>query len=171
MLELLLWPSWSRIDLQCRRPGLIPGLGRSPREGKGYPLQYSNVENSMDCIDLGVAKSQTRLIDFTFTFYQDCMCQSPPPISSHHPPFPLIINIFVPYICVSISALQIRLYHFSRFHIHALIYDVCFSLYDLLHFEWHALDSLTSFPLLLWISNIALYICTTSLSISLSVNI
>ena len=29
---------------------LIPGLGRSPREGKGYPLQYSGLENSMDCI-------------------------------------------------------------------------------------------------------------------------
>ena len=28
--------------------GSIPGLGRSPREGKGYPLQYSGLENSMD---------------------------------------------------------------------------------------------------------------------------
>ena len=30
--------------------GSIPGLGRSPGEGKGYPLQYSGLENSMDCI-------------------------------------------------------------------------------------------------------------------------
>ena len=30
--------------------GLIPGLGRSPGEGNGYPLQYSGLENSMDCI-------------------------------------------------------------------------------------------------------------------------
>ena len=30
--------------------GLIPGLGRSPGEGKAYPLQYSGLENSMDCI-------------------------------------------------------------------------------------------------------------------------
>ena len=37
----------------------IPGLGRSPREGKGYPLQYSGLENSTDYIALGVAKSQT----------------------------------------------------------------------------------------------------------------
>ena len=29
--------------------GLIPGLGKSPEEGKGYPLQYSGLENSMDC--------------------------------------------------------------------------------------------------------------------------
>ena len=39
--------------------GSIPGLGRSPGEGKGYPLQYSGLENSMDCIVLGVAKSWT----------------------------------------------------------------------------------------------------------------
>ena len=45
--------------------GLIPGLGRSPGERKGsilavfYPLQYSGLENSMDCIVHGVAKSWT----------------------------------------------------------------------------------------------------------------
>ena len=44
--------------------GSIPGLGRSPGEGRGYPLQYSGLENSMDCIVHGVAKSQTRLSDF-----------------------------------------------------------------------------------------------------------
>ena len=46
--------------------GLIPGLGRSPGEGKGYPLQYSGLENSMDCIVHGFAKSWTRLSDFHF---------------------------------------------------------------------------------------------------------
>ena len=30
--------------------GSIPGLGRSPGEGKGYPVQYSGLEKSMDCI-------------------------------------------------------------------------------------------------------------------------
>ena len=40
-------------------PGLIPGLGRSPGEGKGYPLQNSGLENSMDCIVHGVSKSWT----------------------------------------------------------------------------------------------------------------
>ena len=39
--------------------GSIPGSGRSHGEGKGYPLQYSGLENSMDCIVHGVAKSQT----------------------------------------------------------------------------------------------------------------
>ena len=46
--------------------GSIPGLGRSPGEGKGYPLQYSGLENSMDCIVHGVAKSQTRLSNVHF---------------------------------------------------------------------------------------------------------
>ena len=39
--------------------GSIPELGRSPGEGKGYPLQYSGLENSMDSTVHGVAKSQT----------------------------------------------------------------------------------------------------------------
>ena len=46
--------------------GSIPGLGRSPGEGKGYPLQYSGLENSMDCTVHGVEKSGTQLSDFHF---------------------------------------------------------------------------------------------------------
>ena len=45
---------------------LIPGLGRSPGEGKGCPLQYFSLENSMDCIVHGVTKSRIRLSDFYF---------------------------------------------------------------------------------------------------------
>ena len=45
----------------------IPGLGRSPGEEKGYPLQDSGLENSMDCIVHGTAKSQTLPIHFDFT--------------------------------------------------------------------------------------------------------
>ena len=45
--------------------GSIPGLGRSPGEGKGYPLQYSGLENSMDGIVHGFTKSGTRLRDFS----------------------------------------------------------------------------------------------------------
>ena len=44
--------------------GSILGLGRSLGEGKGYPLQHSGLENSMNCIVRGVAKSWTRLSDF-----------------------------------------------------------------------------------------------------------
>ena len=48
--------------------GLIPGLGRCPGEGKGHPLQYSGLENSMDCVVHGVPRSGTRLSDFHFHF-------------------------------------------------------------------------------------------------------
>ena len=44
--------------------GLIPGLGRSLGEGNGYPLQYSGLENSMDCIES--VKSWTQLSNFHF---------------------------------------------------------------------------------------------------------
>ena len=56
---------------------LIPGLGRSPGEGNGNPLQYSCLENAMErgawyAIGNGVAKSRTRLSDFTpFHFLSD----------------------------------------------------------------------------------------------------
>ena len=47
---------------------MIPGLGRSPGEGKGYSLQYSGLENSTGCIVHGVAKSRTLLSNFHFHF-------------------------------------------------------------------------------------------------------
>ena len=45
----------------CNAGGLgsTPGLGRSPGDGIGYPLQYSGLENFMDCIGHGVTKSRT----------------------------------------------------------------------------------------------------------------
>ena len=46
--------------------GSISGLGRSPGEGNGYPLQYSDLENSMDSIVHGVIKSWIWLRDFHF---------------------------------------------------------------------------------------------------------
>ena len=54
-------------------PGSIPASGRSPGEGDGNPLQYSCLENPMEggawwATVHGVAKSRTRLSDFTFTF-------------------------------------------------------------------------------------------------------
>ena len=44
--------------------GSFPGLGRSPGEEKGYPLQYSGPKNSMDCIVHGVAKSWIKVKDW-----------------------------------------------------------------------------------------------------------
>ena len=52
--------------------GSIPGLGRSPGEGNGYPLQYSGLENSMDCTVHGVTKSRTQLSDFHFQSTYRC---------------------------------------------------------------------------------------------------
>ena len=49
--------------------GSIPGLGRSPGEQNGYPLQYSGLQNSMDSIVHGVAKNWTRLSNFHFHSY------------------------------------------------------------------------------------------------------
>ena len=49
-----------------RDPGSISGLGRSPGEGKGYPLQNPGLENSEDCIVHGVKKSQAWLRNFQF---------------------------------------------------------------------------------------------------------
>ena len=48
-------------------PGSIPGLGRSPGEGNGYPLQYSGLKISTDCLVRGVSKGQTWLSDFQFS--------------------------------------------------------------------------------------------------------
>ena len=70
-------PTWVFLGFVCASAGkefacdagdlgLIPELGRSPGEGKGYPLQYSCLKNSMDWIVLGVAKSQTWPSDFHF---------------------------------------------------------------------------------------------------------
>ena len=53
----------------ARDLGLIHGLGRSLGEGKRYPLQYSGLEISMNCIVHGVAKSWTLLSDFHFHFH------------------------------------------------------------------------------------------------------
>ena len=54
--------------------GSVSGLGRSPGEGKGYPLQYSGLENSVDCTVHGVTKSRTWLSDFYFTLGVDITC-------------------------------------------------------------------------------------------------
>ena len=63
-----------RVCPQCRRPGFDPGLGRSFGEGRGYPLQYSGLENSMDNIVHGVAKNWTWLSNFHFQYFSLFVC-------------------------------------------------------------------------------------------------
>ena len=53
-------------------PSLIPGSGRSAGEGKGYPLQYSGLENYMDCIVMGSQRVRQDWATFTFTFHVPC---------------------------------------------------------------------------------------------------
>ena len=69
-------PWWLRgysVYLQCRRPGFHPWVGEIPGRRKWQPTPYSCLENPMDrgawwATVHGVAKSQTQLSDFTFTF-------------------------------------------------------------------------------------------------------
>ena len=69
--------SWASLVAQLEKNlpanagdlGLIPGLGRSPGEGKGHPLQYSSLGNSMDCIVRGITKSQTGLSNVHFSSF------------------------------------------------------------------------------------------------------
>ena len=82
--------------------GSIPGLGRSPGEGKGYLVHYSGLKNSMNCIVHGVAKSQTRLSNFHFHIY----------IYTHT------------YICIGRSIL-IDLYRYLDIHRYINIYIHC----------------------------------------------
>ena len=99
--------------------GSIPGLGRSPGEGNGNPLQYSCLENPMDggawwATVHGVAKSWTRLSDFTFTFIKRLFSSSSLSairvVSSAH----LRLLIFLPAIlipaCASSSPVFLMMY-------------------------------------------------------------
>ena len=96
-----------------------------------------------------------------------------------HPHFAPLASIclFSTSVSLFLPCKPVHLYHFSRFHISALIYDICFSLSDLLHSVWQSLDpstylQMTQFRSFLWLSNIPSYICTTSsLSIRLSMGI
>ena len=64
---LPLWLICKESALNAGNLSSIPGLGRDPGEGKGYPLQYSGLENPMDCIVHGIAKSHTQLSGFHVT--------------------------------------------------------------------------------------------------------
>ena len=100
----------------------------------------------------------------------------PPPPPHHHFPHLVSIRLFSTSVSQILPCKLVHLYHSSRFHIYALIYDICFSLSDLLHSIWQSPDpstslQMTQFRSFLWLNNIPLYICTTSsLSICLSMD-
>ena len=94
---------------------------------------------------------------------------STPPSPTHCGFPPLVsIRLFSTSVSQLLPCKPAHLYHFSRFHIHALIYDICFSLSDWLHSVWQSLDpstsqQMTQFRSFLWLSNIPVYICTNLL--------
>ena len=96
-------------------PSSIPGLGRPPGEGKGYPLQYSGLENSMDCIVHGAEKSRTWLSDFDFESIDPFFCHLQTVVN-----FICQLFIFVP------EFLFLKTVHFFIF---SHIYGNCFKLF------------------------------------------
>ena len=90
----------------------------------------------------------------------------PPPSPRCFPPL-VSICLFSTSVSQFLPCKLVHLYHFSRFHIYALIYGICFSLSGLLHSIWQSLDpstsqQMTQFRSFIWLSYIPLYICTTS---------
>ena len=88
--------------------GLTPRLGRSPGEGKGYPLQYSGLENSMDCRVHGVTKSWKWLNNFHLYSFT----HAPFFLSLHHQLFPLLDLFHQP--TINIFLLKSYFFHFKR---------------------------------------------------------
>ena len=104
--------------------GSIPGLGRSPGEGIGNPLQYSCLENPMDrgawwATVHGVAKSRTRLSNFTHITHTTSPTESK--------------RLFYTSVSLLLSCIQGCHYHLSKFHIYALVYCIGVFLSGLLH--------------------------------------
>ena len=90
----------------------------------------------------------------------------PPPPPCHIPRL-VTIHLFSTSVSLFLPCKPVHLYHFSRFHMYALIYDICFSLSDLLHSVLQSIDlsmslQMTQFHSFLWLSNIPFYICSTS---------
>ena len=82
--------------------GSIPGLGRSSGEGKGYPLQYSVLENSVQNTVHGFAKSQTRLSDFHFRFHSTYkLNKQGDNIQPYHTPLPILSQLFHLFLTVA----------------------------------------------------------------------
>ena len=76
--DFSLWLSGKESACNAGDVGSIPGLGRSPGEGNGNPLQYFCLRNSMDrgaSVVHGIEKSQTQLSDFHFSFFKICFCR------------------------------------------------------------------------------------------------
>ena len=93
----------------------------------------------------GVTRSRTRLSDFHFISVYMLIWQPHPPCSCHSTSPPLMsTHLFSMSVSLFPLCKQVHLYRFSRFHICGLIYDICFSLSNLIHSVWQSLGSFTS---------------------------
>ena len=149
--------------------GSIPGL--SPGEGKGYLLQYSGPENSMNCIVHGVAKSRTQLSDFCF--HLNPIVASPnDQIFLERPHFPINVNtsiteripysytLFNPFSKVQLKSLrnmknhrylksQIKYeysFYLEIFHIYLCMCGHLFMCHIIQEFQYQSASLYTSFP-------------------------
>ena len=122
---------WWGIYLQCRWPGFDPCIGKIPWRRKWQPIPVCLPGHHMDRgVWWASPWGRKRVGHDLATEQQQSMayiCQSPAPNSSR-PLSPLGVHMSVLFIRVSISALQIGpSIPFPRFHIYALIWNVCFS--------------------------------------------
>ena len=146
-------------------------LSRSSQNTNLGSLCYTAGSCSLFSLHIVVYKSEL--------YWIECICVDPNLLS--HPTFPLLprVHISILYIYISIPPLQIgSLVPFSHiFHMHALIYSICFSLSDLLHSVWQTVGYSTSLQMIqfyfsFWLINMPLYIFITfSLSLHLSMDI
>ena len=129
--------------------------------------------------DLPVLCSCFPLAIFLYLVVYICQCYSLSSSQLTIPPPRVLKSILYVYILIPALPLGSSVplfFFFFRFHIYALAYGICFSLSDLLHSVGQTLGPSTSlqitpFRFFLWLSNIPLYICTTSsLSIHLSMD-
>ena len=94
--------------------GSSPGLGRFPGEGKGYPLQYPGLENAMDRIVHWVTKSRTRLSDFHFLHCApDVLALSSPNVYKAN--F-LIFGPNAPFSCLALFNLICFVFFYGAYH-------------------------------------------------------
>ena len=122
-------------------------------------------------VSCGIQKASGKLLYNTGSSTWCCVCVHV--TFSVWPPSPspaVFTSLFSISAALFLLCKWVHQYNFSRFHTYALIYDICFSLSDLLHSVHQALASSTSLQLtqinsFLWLSGIPLSICTTSLSI------